>query len=107
MTYQRDPERPIEPSPDDIARREDIARRDAELARRNAEATEGSGFLPIVLTVLILVVGGYFVYSMVAPRAVVDAPRTTENTLPRTVGPTPAPAPAPVAPAAPGAPETK
>ena len=35
MTYQRDPER-IVPN-DDIVRRENIAQRDAEIARRNEE----------------------------------------------------------------------
>jgi hypothetical protein len=93
MTYQRDPERVIDPATEDIVRRENIARRDEEIARRNTEATNGSGFLPILLTVMILLVGGYFVYSIMYPRTGVDAPRTTENTAPRTVTPTPVPAP--------------
>src|SRR6476661_5940792 len=103
MTYQRDPERVIDPATEDIVRRENIARRDEEIARRNAEATNGSGFLPILLTVMILLVGGYFVYSSMYPRTGADAPRTTENTTPRTVTPTPAPAPA----TPPAAPQTK
>jgi hypothetical protein len=103
MTYQRDPDRPIEPAPEDIVRRENIARRDEEIARANAEATNSRGFFPIVLTVMILLVGGYFVYSSVYPLSVIDTPRTTENTAPRTITPapapvTPAPAPAPVTP---------
>ena len=88
MTYQRDPER-IVPN-DDIVRREHIAQRDAEIARRNAEEG-GTGFIPIILTVLILLGVGYFAYSFMYPGHVSVAPRTTENTLPRTVTPAPAP----------------
>jgi hypothetical protein len=96
MTYQRDPER-IVPN-DDIVRREHIAQRDAEIARRNEEEG-GTGFIPIILTVLILLGVGYFAYSFMYPGHVSVAPRTTENTLPRTVTPAPAPTVPPVAPA--------
>jgi len=102
MTYQRDPER-IVPD-DDIVRREHIAQRDAEIARQNEEEG-GTGFIPIILTVLILLGVGYFAYSFMYPGHVSVAPRTTENTLPRTVVPTPAPAPTPTVP--PVAPTTK
>jgi hypothetical protein len=103
MTYQRDPDRPIDPLAEDIVRREDIARRDAEIARRNAEATNSTGFIPVALTVLIVLGVGYFAYSYMYPRTTVVAPRTSEYTAPRTV----TPAPAPVAPAPAPAPETK
>ena len=83
---------------DDIVRREHIAQRDAEIARRKEEEG-GTGFIPIILTVLILLGVGYFAYSFMYPGHVSVAPRTTENTLPRTVTPAPAPTVPPVAPA--------
>jgi len=107
MTYQRDPERVVPVTDDEVVRRENIARRDEEIARRNAEATNGSGFLPILLTVMILLVGGYFVYSSMYPRTGADAPRTTENTTPRTVTPTPRVTPTPTPAIPPAAPQTK
>lgn len=96
MTYQRDPERPITTplSTEDIARRENIANRDAEIARRNAEATSSFGFMPLLLTVLVLLGVGYFGYSMLSPRGLPDTPRTTENSAPRTITPAPSAAPA-------------
>ncbi len=93
MTYQRDPER-IVPG-DDIVRREDIANRDAEIARRNAEATS-SGLMPMIIAILLLLGVGYFAYTYFSPRAA-EAPRTTEYSTPRTVPPTAPQAPSPSA----------
>jgi hypothetical protein len=91
MTYQRDPDRPIDPANDDLVRRENIERRDSEIARRNAEATNGSGIVPLILTIALLAGLGYFAYSYFSPRG--EHARTTEYTAPRTVTPTPTPAP--------------
>jgi hypothetical protein len=97
MTYQRDPERT--PANDDIVRRENIANRDAEIARRNAAATS-SGVVPILIAILVLLGIGYFAYSYLGPHAA-NGPRTTEVNPPRTT-PTPAPSTTP-----PASPQTK
>lgn len=101
MTYQRDTERPITTplTPEEIARREDNALREAEIAQRNNEAAR-SGFVPIALILLLVLGGGYLVYSMLSPSTLPDTPRTTEYSAPRTTTPTPTPTP-------PASPETK
>jgi hypothetical protein len=72
------------------------------MARRTNDAVGGSGILPIVLTLLVLLGVGYFAYTMLSPRGLPDTPRTTEYSSPRAVTPLPAPAPPPAA-----APNTK
>ena len=97
MTYQRDPERPITTplTTEEIARREDNALREAEIARHNNGAVGSSGIMPIVLTLLVLLGVGYFAYTLLSPRGLPDTPRTTEHSAPRDVTPLPAPAPPP------------
>jgi hypothetical protein len=94
MTYRRDPGRPRNPLADDLLN-ENQARRDDELALRNAEATNTYGIVPIVLSLLILIGVGYFAYTFFASYSPWEA-RTTEYAVPRTVTRPPPPAtPAP------------
>jgi hypothetical protein len=97
MTYRRDPERPLSSANDDLARRENIANHDAEIARRNAEVGERS-VLPAILSVVAIIAVGFLAYYMLAPTAPTTAPRTTE--APRSAPVTPAPTP-------PATPQTK
>ena len=95
MTYQRDPELLPE---DPVIRREDAARRDAEIARANAQANNGSGFMPAVLAVLVVLGVGYFAYTYMNAGTEPLVPRTTESTAPPAVIPAPAPTVTPAAP---------
>jgi len=91
MTYQRPHNRPRNPLADDMIRKDNVARRDAELAARNSEEA-GIRAMPIIVTLLAMLAVGYFLYAMLMPRMSVDTPRTTDNSAPRTVTPPPAPA---------------
>jgi hypothetical protein len=91
VTYQGDPGRPRNPFADE-GLNDNQARRDDEIALRNAEATNTYGIVPIILSLLLLLGVGYFAYTFFSPHTQ-DASRTTEYTAPRPVTPAPAPAP--------------
>jgi hypothetical protein len=74
MTYQRDPDRPRNPLAEDMIRKESAAARDMDLSRRNNDAVNNTRIMPVILTLLVLLGVGYLLYSLLMPRADVDAP---------------------------------